>query len=180
MALTLGLPVLLSTVAIAPATAAPGSTVAQVAQKNLDPSSYPDGRYIVLLAEKPAASYEGSTAGFPATKPATGKKLDAAKAEVRNYRAHLEKKQAEIAGQQGIEIQRQYSAAVNGFIQGKAEVVDGDVDHGAASTFALMDYERDEGKLLPCTACPRSDVPAWMMTGRRCGDGVALSGPGDR
>ena len=40
----------------------------------------------------------------------------------------------------------------------KADVLDGDVDHGAASSFALMDYERDEGKLLPCTACPRSDV----------------------
>ena len=40
----------------------------------------------------------------------------------------------------------------------KAEVLDGEVDHGAASSFALMDYERDEGKLLPCTACPRSDV----------------------
>ena len=40
----------------------------------------------------------------------------------------------------------------------KAEVLDGDVDHGAASSFALMDYERDEGKLLPCVACPRSDV----------------------
>ena len=40
----------------------------------------------------------------------------------------------------------------------KADVLDGEVDHGAASTFALMDYERDEGKLLPCTACPRSDV----------------------
>ena len=42
----------------------------------------------------------------------------------------------------------------------KAEVLDGDVDHGAASTFALMDYERDEGKLLPCTACPRSVSPS--------------------
>ena len=40
----------------------------------------------------------------------------------------------------------------------KADVVDGEVDHGAASSFALMDYERDEGKLLPCVACPRSDV----------------------
>jgi phenol hydroxylase P5 protein len=40
----------------------------------------------------------------------------------------------------------------------KAEVLDGEVDHGAASSFALMDYERDEGKLLPCVACPRSDV----------------------
>lgn len=40
----------------------------------------------------------------------------------------------------------------------KAEILEGDVDHGAASSFALMDYERDEGKLLPCVACPRSDV----------------------
>ena len=117
MALTLGLPVLLSTVAISPATAAPGqgSTVAGIAQKNLDPASYPDGRYIVLLAEKPAATYDGTTDGLPATKPAKGKKLDANKSEVKNYRAHLEKKQAEVAGKQDVQIQRQFSAAVNGF-----------------------------------------------------------------
>ena len=40
----------------------------------------------------------------------------------------------------------------------KAEVLDGDVDHGASSAFALMDFERDEGKVLPCCATPRSDV----------------------
>ena len=40
----------------------------------------------------------------------------------------------------------------------KSEVVDGDVDHGDASSFALMDFERDEGKLLTCCAKPRSDV----------------------
>ncbi len=40
----------------------------------------------------------------------------------------------------------------------KAEVLDGDVDHGGSSTFALMDFERDEGMLLPCCAQPRSDV----------------------
>ena len=40
----------------------------------------------------------------------------------------------------------------------KCEVVDGDVDHGEASSFALMDFERDEGKLLTCCAKPRSDV----------------------
>jgi phenol/toluene 2-monooxygenase (NADH) P5/A5 len=40
----------------------------------------------------------------------------------------------------------------------KAEVLDGDVDHGEASAFALMDFERDEGKALLCTATPRSDV----------------------
>jgi phenol hydroxylase P5 protein len=40
----------------------------------------------------------------------------------------------------------------------KAEMLDGEVDHGDASGFALMDFERDEGKLLLCTATPRSDV----------------------
>jgi phenol hydroxylase P5 protein len=40
----------------------------------------------------------------------------------------------------------------------KADVVDGEVEHGDASTFALMDFERNEGKALLCTATPRSDV----------------------
>jgi phenol/toluene 2-monooxygenase (NADH) P5/A5 len=40
----------------------------------------------------------------------------------------------------------------------KAEVLDGEVDHGDSSSFALMDFERDEGKVLPCCARPRSDV----------------------
>ncbi len=40
----------------------------------------------------------------------------------------------------------------------KVDVLEGDVDHGASSSFALMDFERDEGKVLPCCATPRSDV----------------------
>ncbi len=116
-ALTLGLPVLLSSIAIAPANAAPaqGPGVAGVAQKNIDPNNYKDGRYIVVMAEKPSATYDGGTAGLPATKPASGKKLDATKAEVKQYKAHLEQKQAQVAGQQGVKMQRQFTAALNGF-----------------------------------------------------------------
>ncbi|MEV5413286.1 2Fe-2S iron-sulfur cluster binding domain-containing protein [Thermopolyspora sp. NPDC052614] len=40
----------------------------------------------------------------------------------------------------------------------KAEILDGEVDHGEVSSFALMDFERDEGKALLCCARPRSDV----------------------
>lgn len=40
----------------------------------------------------------------------------------------------------------------------KVEVLDGDVEHGDASPFALMDFEKAEGKALLCVACPRSDV----------------------
>jgi len=40
----------------------------------------------------------------------------------------------------------------------KVRVVDGEVEHGDASPFALMDFERDEGKTLACCARLVSDV----------------------
>lgn len=40
----------------------------------------------------------------------------------------------------------------------KVEVLDGEVDHGEASNFALMDYEREEGKCLACTATLQADT----------------------
>lgn len=40
----------------------------------------------------------------------------------------------------------------------KITVVDGEVDHGNASNFALMDYEREEGQCLACCATLESDT----------------------
>lgn len=40
----------------------------------------------------------------------------------------------------------------------KCQVVDGDYDLGNASPFALMDMERDEGKILVCCATAESDM----------------------
>lgn len=40
----------------------------------------------------------------------------------------------------------------------KVEVLSGDVEHGDASPFALMDMERDEGRCLACCATPESDL----------------------
>lgn len=40
----------------------------------------------------------------------------------------------------------------------KVQVVDGEVDLGEASPFALMDMERAEGKALACCAVPQSDL----------------------
>jgi phenol/toluene 2-monooxygenase (NADH) P5/A5 len=40
----------------------------------------------------------------------------------------------------------------------KAQVLDGEVDHGDASPYALLDSERDEGCALICVARPRSDL----------------------
>jgi phenol hydroxylase P5 protein len=40
----------------------------------------------------------------------------------------------------------------------KVSVTDGEIEHGEASNFALMDYEREEGKCLACCATLQSDV----------------------
>ena len=40
----------------------------------------------------------------------------------------------------------------------KVQVVDGEIDHGEASTFALMDFEREEQKCLACCARAESDI----------------------
>ncbi|GLR64548.1 NADH:ubiquinone reductase (Na(+)-transporting) subunit F [Marinospirillum insulare] len=40
----------------------------------------------------------------------------------------------------------------------KVQVLEGDVDVGAASPFALMDMEREEGVVLACCALPESDL----------------------
>jgi phenol/toluene 2-monooxygenase (NADH) P5/A5 len=40
----------------------------------------------------------------------------------------------------------------------KVQVVDGEIEQGGASDFALMDFERDEGKCLACCATPLSDL----------------------
>lgn len=40
----------------------------------------------------------------------------------------------------------------------KVQVTDGEIEHGEASNFALMDYERDEGKCLACCATLSADT----------------------
>jgi phenol hydroxylase P5 protein len=40
----------------------------------------------------------------------------------------------------------------------KVQVCHGEVDHGAANPFALMDFERDEGKTLACCCTLQSDT----------------------
>jgi phenol hydroxylase P5 protein len=40
----------------------------------------------------------------------------------------------------------------------KVDILEGDVEQGDASPFALMDFERDDGKCLACCAVPQSDL----------------------
>jgi phenol hydroxylase P5 protein len=40
----------------------------------------------------------------------------------------------------------------------KVQVTDGEIEHGEASTFALMDFEREEQKCLACCATAQGDI----------------------
>ncbi len=40
----------------------------------------------------------------------------------------------------------------------KVQVLEGECEHGEASNFALMDFERDEGKILACCATAQGDL----------------------
>lgn len=115
-ALSIGIPLLLTSVAVMPATAAPAQGgLPAVQQKTVDPKDYQAGRYIVVLAEKPAATYAGGTQGLAATKPETGKKLDAERPEVQRYQEHLETRQQEVAKDESVQIKKTFTAAINGF-----------------------------------------------------------------
>ncbi len=119
-AIVLGLPLLVTSTAVAPAAfAAPAPATSVTPQKapakELDPAQYPDGKYIVVLADKPIATYEGGVEGIAPTKPQQGAKLDAAAENVQQYSEFLETKQQEVAAEKNVEIKRTYTAALNGF-----------------------------------------------------------------
>ena len=91
-----------------------GAAAASVAQKNIDPNNYKDGRYIVVLAEKPSATYDGGTPGLPRPSPRPAKSWTRT-GQVKQYKAHLEQKQARWPASRASRSSRQFTAALNGF-----------------------------------------------------------------
>ena len=114
-ALAVGLPLLLSSLAVAPASAAPGGRNGENTSSAARDSQFKDGRYIVVLAGPAAAAYEGGAAGLGATKPQLGRKLDAGSPNYKAYDAHLRQQQRDVAAAQGVSPAKQYTAALNGF-----------------------------------------------------------------
>ncbi|WP_258806057.1 S8 family serine peptidase [Pseudarthrobacter sp. NS4] len=114
-ALAVGLPLLLTSMAMSPATAAPASQEKQAATTSPAAAHFEDGRYIVVLAGAAAAAYEGDIPGLAATKPRKGRKLDAGSPNYKAYDSHLRKQQRDVAAAQGVTPDKQYTAALNGF-----------------------------------------------------------------
>ncbi|WP_127819573.1 S8 family serine peptidase [Microbacterium sp. CPCC 204701] len=79
------------------------------------PMDLPAGRYIVLLDEAPAATYDGGEAGLAPTKPDEGEKLDASSREVQRYSNFLEDRQLDVATEAGVEPDGNLTITLNAF-----------------------------------------------------------------
>lgn len=82
--------------------------------------AYADGEvrrsYIVQLADKPVATYDGSVSGLAATKPTAGQRLDVDASSVQNYITYLETKQADVlATVNQAQVTNEYKVVFNGF-----------------------------------------------------------------
>lgn len=73
------------------------------------------GRYIVLLDEAPAATYDGGEAGLAPTKPEDGAKLDASSREVQRYSEFLEDRQQDVASDAGVKPDGNLTITLNAF-----------------------------------------------------------------
>lgn len=82
--------------------------------------AYADGdirrSYIVQLADKPVATYDGTVSGLSATKPAAGQRLNVDASTVQNYITYLETKQADVlATVNKAQVTNEYKVVFNGF-----------------------------------------------------------------
>ena len=74
--------------------------------------------YIVVMEELPIAAYSGDIAGFPATKPEAGAKIDVQSAQAQRYQGRLEASHAATLAAAGVRADamiNSYTVALNGF-----------------------------------------------------------------
>jgi subtilisin family serine protease len=95
--------------------------------------------YIVLLDEAPVAAYRGGIAGYPATMPAAGRKLDKKNANVQKYVGYLRSRHAAVANSVGAARIYDYEYSLNGFA---ATLNKGQVEQLEASD-DVVSVERD-------------------------------------
>jgi subtilisin family serine protease len=112
--LAVGLAMVVGQGLTAPTSAAPGPSSGQAIAGSRT-SAFDDGRYIVMLKDKPLATYSGGVAGIPGTAVPKGKKLNPSGPNSRKYDAHLRSKQRQAAAAKGVTIDESFTLAVNGF-----------------------------------------------------------------
>jgi subtilisin family serine protease len=131
--------------------------------------------YIVQLAEAPAAGYRGGIAGYKATKPAGGKKLDSTNPDVVAYTGYLNARHDAVLASVGAAKKAySYAYAFNGFA---AELSEAQVAKLAAQPGVLA-VSRDELRKLDTSSTPgflglSGPGGVWTSAGTK-GEGVVI------
>jgi hypothetical protein len=125
----------------------------------LEPGANP-GRYIVTLKGAPIASYGGGVMGLKATRPATGRKVNAGSSSAKRYRAYLERQQDRAAARVGAKADRRYAVALNGFT-------------ASLNSAQARTLQRSPGVLSVV-----KDTPRRLLDDKNPVDFLRLSGPG--
>ena len=102
---------LITTALVAP----PGSATPGTDAPSSSRFTFAPGRYVVTLADKPLATYQGGVTGLKATKPAAGRKVEVNSTSGKAYRAYLTGKHAQVAAAVGAKVDQNYSTTLNGF-----------------------------------------------------------------
>jgi len=154
-------------------TAAPGKAVAVQADSESGRSA--NRMYIVQLAEDPVVAYEGGIAGYRATKPAKGRKLDSASPDVTSYIGYLgARHDTLLATVGGARKAYSYGYVFNGFAAELSEAQAAKL----AATAGVLAVSRDEKRKLDTSSTPNflglaGATGFWQRTGFK-GEGVVI------
>ena len=135
---------------------AAGGPAASAASKSTSPASQraqkavTAGRYLVTLADEPAATYEGDVKGYARTRPDAGKKLDPTRSSVINWRAHLTSVHDGLVSKVGATKLADYTVATNGF----AADLTAAQARTLSATAGVVGLEKDVLKTLDTTYSP--------------------------
>src|SRR5262245_18067100 len=113
-------------------------------------ANYSDGRYIVTMVDDPVGSYDGYEAGFAATKPAPGNKIDPASPAVVNWQRHLTDKHDAALARVGATKIYDYTITNNGF----AANLTGAQAATLAKTGGIVGLELDQMSQVDTTDSP--------------------------
>jgi subtilisin family serine protease len=109
-----------------------------------------NGVYIVRMAEKPVAVYDGDVPGYRATRPPKGTKLDHNNQDVKRYSAYLESRQDLEAARAGARKIYSYKYSFNGFA---AKLTPDQVEALNAAP-GILSIEEDEMRTVDTSTTP--------------------------
>ncbi|HEV3478444.1 MAG TPA: S8 family peptidase [Gaiellaceae bacterium] len=109
------------------------------------PSSAEKAVYIVRLAESPVVAYDGGIAGYKATRPAKGKKIDPNSTDVARYARYLDGRHDTVLAKSGGQKVYDYRYTFNGFAarMTKADAARAEADPGVLSVEKTQEVTMD-------------------------------------